>query len=129
MDYTNFVKIYYRTVVNKLNHFTNYKGELANLNYEINIPNRYLHSVDNNFDALPSFQLNIDAPVVYFENYLDYLCENTPDLRIIALGKNALRDLYGKTIVLEQNDEKNISKIEAIVNVALDYLKESKVID
>lgn len=129
MDYTNFVKNYYRMVINKLNNFSTYKGTFANLNYEPNIPSSEIYSVNMNFDALPEFEVNINSNVHNFENYLQYICDNTPELSVVALGKEGLKMFFEKYILSEEDDNKAIDKIDLTTSISLEYLKKSGIIE
>ena len=129
MDYTNFVKNYYRMVINKLNNFSTYKGTFANLNYAPNIPSSEIYSVNMNFDALPEFEVNINSNVHNFENYLQYICDNTPELSVVALGKEGLKMFFEKYILSEEDDNKAIDKIDLITSISLEYLQKSGIIE
>lgn len=129
MDYTNFVKNYYRMVINKLNNFSTYKGTFANLNYAPNIPSGEIYSVNMNFDALPEFEVNINSNVHNFENYLQYICDNTPELSIVALGREGLKMFFEKYILSEEDDNKAIDKIDLTTSISLEYLKKSGIIE
>lgn len=129
MDYTNFVKNYYRMVINKLNNFSTYKGTFANLNYAPNIPSSEIYSVNMNFDALPEFEVNINSNVHNFENYLQYICDNTPELSVVALGKEGLKMFFEKYILSEEDDNKAIDKIDLTTSISLEYLKKSGIIE
>lgn len=129
MDYTNFVKNYYRMVINKLNNFSTYKGTFANLNYAPNIPSSEIYSVNVNFDALPEFEVNINSNVHNFENYLQYICDNTPELSVVALGKEGLKMFFEKYILSEEDDNKAIDKIDLTTSISLEYLKKSGIIE
>lgn len=129
MDYTNFVKNYYRMVINKLNNFSTYKGTFANLNYAPNIPSSEIYSVNMNFDALPEFEVNINSNVHNFENYLQYICDNTPELSVVALGKEGLKMFFEKYILSEEDDNKAIDKIDLTTSISLEYLQKSGIIE
>ena len=129
MDYTNFVKNYYRMAINKLNNFSTYKGTFANLNYAPNIPSSEIYSVNMNFDALPEFEVNINSNVHNFENYLQYICDNTPELSVVALGKEGLKMFFEKYILSEEDDNKAIDKIDLTTSISLEYLKKSGIIE
>lgn len=129
MDYTNFVKNYYRMVINKLNNFSTYKGTFANLNYAPNIPSSEIYSVNMNFDALPEFEVNINSNVHNFENYLQYICDNTPELTVVALGKEGLKMFFEKYILNEEDDNKAIDKIDLTTSISLEYLEKSGIIE
>ena len=129
MDYTNFVKNYYRMVINKLNNSSTYKGTFANLNYAPNIPSSEIYSVNMNFDALPEFEVNINSNVHNFENYLQYICDNTPELSVVALGKEGLKMFFEKFILNEEDDNKAIDKIDLTTSISLEYLKKSGIIE
>ena len=129
MDYTNFVKNYYRMVINKLNNFSTYKGTFANLNYAPNIPSGEIYSVNMNFDALPEFEVNINSNVHNFENYLQYICDNTPELSVVALGREGLKMFFEKYILSEEDDNKAIDKIDLTTSISLEYLKKSGIIE
>lgn len=129
MDYTNFVKNYYRMAINKLNNFSTYKGTFANLNYAPNIPSSEIYSVNMNFDALPEFEVNINSNVHNFENYLQYICDNTPELTVVALGKEGLKMFFEKFILNKEDDNKAIDKIDLTTSISLEYLEKSGIIE
>lgn len=128
MDYTNFVKNYYRNVISKLNHFSHYSGIFANLNYSLDIPKEKQHFFDSNFDAFPNWQVNINAEPKYFEEFLDYVTKNTPSLAPLTLGTDLLRKLYQTEFLNEQDDEKTMEKIDLITDISLEILKNNGVI-
>ena len=106
MDYTDFVRNYYRISISKLNKFSHYRGSFANLNYSMNVPEEQKHFVDPNFDALPYFEINTDASVQCFENYLDYVSKNTPSLALLLLGKIGLKNFFEEYNLHEQDETK-----------------------
>lgn len=128
MDYTGFIKNYYRIAISKLNRFSHYRGTFVSLSYPMNVPMDQVHVVEPNFDALPFFEVNINADVKYFENYIDYVIKNTPDLAIIFLGKNILRTLFENAILNEQDENKAVEKINLIIDLGIEVLKTSGVI-
>lgn len=129
MDYTNFVKTYYKAVVNKLNRFSKYNGSFAYVIRPIEISNIEIYQKNMNFDALPNFEVNINSSVDNFENYLQFIYENTPDLAIIALGKKRLKEFFEKYISNEKDEENFIEKIDLLTDIFIDFLHMQGVIN
>lgn len=121
MDYTNFVRTYYRCVVNKLNNFNHYSGSKALLSENLDIPSEYLHSVETNLDALPNFEVNINAPTQYYERFLDYFGRINLDLNALFMDKEGIVELYN-SIMVAQEDEVIVRAISLYVSVTCDSL-------
>lgn len=126
MDYTSFVRFYYITALKKLNQFTTYKGSFATLNYPLEIDNNFLHLVQNTFDGLPEFGLNINAPISEYQKFFDYYGALMPELAIIFPNSEALNEIYEKMVLLD--DGKEEERIELYIDLAIDVLKEQGVV-
>ena len=121
MDYTNFVRTYYRSVMSKLNGFNHYSGSKALLDEDLGIPNEYLHATEANLDALPNFEVNINAPIQYFERFLDYYGKINLDLNALLMDKEGIIELYNSIIVAKE-DEVIVRAISLYVSVTCDSL-------
>lgn len=129
MDYTNFVRTYYRVVMNKLKECTDYSGTFADLLNDWNIPNEFLHSVKETNSFLPVEEININAPTQYIEEYMDYVGKLMPDIGDIFLDKYTLRGLYARFLHRNgNNDEQTYNQLETLVNLAVETKKEAGVL-
>lgn len=128
MDYTNFVRTYYRIAITKLNQFTHYSGTFANLNYGLELSSNATHDVQSNLDALPNFELNINAPTEDFIKFFDYYSKLEPELSLVFLGVEGINEAYNLAIEKNYNDENAVAYIELLVDIACDTLKESGVL-
>ena len=125
MDYTSFVRHYYVTLINKLNQFHSYKGATTILNYPLDVPEENLYNgVENQFDGLPSFSVNINAPYSDFENFGNVM----PDLVTVMPSKDVLREIYSK-YVFNKNDGNEEERIEILIEMFLNDLKEQGIIE
>ena len=59
MDYTNFVRTYYRIVIHDLEQFEKYNGSIVDFDYALDIPDDKKHDVVRNSMFLPDYDLNI----------------------------------------------------------------------
>lgn len=131
MDYTNFVKIYYKNLIAKLDKFSKYNGSYANLNYGIELDNENYYAVDRHFiDILPNYDIVITAPLKCFEEFLEYYANLYPELRILFLG-NEIVKFYelalSKGII--NSEEKTVQFIDLMIDSSLELLKSSGVIE
>ena len=122
MDYTNFVRTYYRIALQKLKTFANYNGSVVDTLENLDIPNDKKHIVETNSMFLPSYELNINAETGYFERFLEYYGSLYPDLGSILLNKKKLVELYDN-LRTGTNDEAILSAISLYVNAGTDFLK------
>ena len=128
MDYVGFVRTYYRMAMNKLNKFTHYSGGKSLLEEELDIPNEFLHNVEANLDALPNFEVNINAPQQYFERFLDYYGRINIDLSGLLLDKSGLVELYSD--IMEADSEEVVEEaISLYVNIAGDSLAKMGILE
>ena len=130
MDYTNFVKTYYRTVVSKLNKFSSYNGTFANLNYGLNISPEFLHKTVSNLDILPNFELNIDAPLSEYEKFFSYYSAVYPELIMVLPSVNNLFVMYNMALSKGNlvDEQKATEYIDLIIDMSLEILMKSGVI-
>ena len=123
MDYTNFVRTYYRIAINKLNEFSQYNGAIVDIDYVLDIPNNKKHEVERNSDFLPDYDLNINAETKYFEEFLEYYGNIYVNLHQIFLSKRKLIDLYNE-MINGTDDEAIIQAISLYIEIGLTYFKE-----
>lgn len=130
MDYTNFVKTYYRTALKHLNRFQNYDGFFNTLNYGDGIKPEYTHFVPAKLDVLPSYELNIDAPTTEYEKFMEYYSEAYPQLGTVLVNVENLYKIYNNVASqsLLNDDEKAIDYIDMIVEVSVDILQQTGVL-
>lgn len=125
MDYTNFVRTYYRLVMNKLRQCKDYSGSFADPLNDWNIPKEFLHEVKETNGFLPSEEVIINAPSQYIETYIEYLGVMMPDIDNILVDKYTLRGLYARFLHRNgDNDEQCYAQMEALVNLAVETDKE-----
>ena len=128
MDYTNFVRTYYRIALQKLGQFEKYNGSFADFDFAFDIPEAKKHKVERKSDFLPNYDVNINAETYYFEQFLSFFGQLNKDLGSILLDKPKLVELYN-ILIVGKTDEAIISGIELYVQAGLDYLKEIGVIE
>ena len=128
MDYTNFVRTYYRVVINKLSQFTKYNGSVVDVDNVLDIPNEKKHSVERNSAFLPDFDLNINAETKYIEDFLTYYGDLYVDLCGVFLNKTRLVDLYN-ILIVGSDDDAIISGISLYIDTGLQFLKETGVLE
>lgn len=121
MDYTGFIRYYYVTLLKKLNQYSSYKGTVALLNYPLGIENENLHRVDANFDGLPNFALNINAPISDYEKFFDYYSNLLPDMVSLFAPREILHLIYEK-FVFGKNDGREEERIDTYIESAIAVL-------
>ena len=122
MEYSEFVKTYFRFVVNRLNRFTIYKGKTEDASFDI--PKDVLIDIERVCPFLPKQDLKEDAAVDYYEKYIVYMGKRYIDLRVIFCSKQQLKELYQQcTTINRGDDEKLIKYIKMYLNAGFDNLK------
>lgn len=127
MDYTNFVRTYYRVAIQKLDEFAKYNGSIVDFHYALSIPEDKKHKVERKSSFLPDFDININAETRYFETFLDFYGSLYCDLGGILLDKVKLVKLYD-VLMGGTDDEAILTAISVYVNAGVDYLKEDGVL-
>ena len=128
MDYTGFVRYYYVSLINKLNKYSSYKGTTTILNYPLGISEENLHVVDSvNFDGLPTFGLNINAPTEDYETFLEYYGKVMLDLSILFVNKTILREIYSE-FVFNSEDEMAKGRVDLYIETVIKDLVEQGII-
>lgn len=125
MDYSNFVRNFYRYATNELKKHENYNGQIININKPLEIPSNFLHIEESLSFFMPQESVNINAPVQYFIDFMDYYIQMMPDLGIVFANKsriNALYNLINEMGYLE-DDEKAFKYIEFVVGLGIKTLE------
>lgn len=125
MDYSNFVKNFYRHATNELKKRENYYGTIVNVNKPLDIPNEFLHKEENTSLFMPQETVNINAPTKYFIDFMDYYVQLMPNLGVVYASKKRINDLYstaGEMGILE-DDEKSLKYIEFVIGVGIKTLE------
>ena len=94
MDYSNFVRNFYRYATNELKKHENYNGQIININKPLEIPSNFLHIEESLSFFMPQESVNINAPVQYFIDFMDYYIQRMPDLGIVFANKSRINSLY-----------------------------------
>lgn len=125
MDYTNFVRTYYRIAMNKLSEIRQYNGSIVDFNFELDIPEDKKHEVDRNSLFLPNYDININAETEYFVKFLDYYGTIISDLGEILLDEDGLKHLYTQYMQrYGDDDEKIVNCMNIYVDVVITMKKE-----
>ena len=131
MDYTNFVKNFYRYSLTELNKYKNYYGRLVQISKPLDIPSEFLHAEEKTNMFLPAFSLNIDAPVKYFIDFMNYYIALMPDLNIVFANESRIKDLYERVVnmnILE--DDSNVMRfIELVVGIGIKVLEQQGILE
>ena len=98
MDYSNFVRNFFRIAVSRLQAYPNYYGKIVNLGEGLDIPSEFIHEEEPVNKFLPSFSLNINAPTKYFIDFMDYYVRMMPDLGMVFASKKRINDLYNEVV-------------------------------
>lgn len=125
MDYSNFVKNFYRCATNELKKRENYYGRIVNINKPLEVPSEFLHAEGNPSLFMPQETVNIDAPTKHFIDFMDYYVQLMPDLGVVFASKKRINDLYkaaGEMGILE-DDEKTSKYIEFVIGVGVKTLE------
>ena len=93
MDYSNFVKNFYRYATNELKKREKYYGRIVNVNKPLEVPSDFLHVEENPSLFMLQETVNIDAPTKYFIDFMDYYVQLMPDLGIVFASKKRINDL------------------------------------
>lgn len=124
MDYTSFVRNYYTVTLKNLKQFKHYFGGYNNLLEKWDIPNDFLHQVEQPNDFLPSEEVNINAPTEYFESFLGYLGYLMPDLSNLLLDKDGIKYLFSRYTSKNLDDEMIYGQINAYITLVCEIKKE-----
>ena len=131
MDYTNFVKNYYRQALTQLKNFRSYNGSIVNVNRRLDIDSNFLHKEQNNSLFLPQFELNINAPTKCFIDFMNYYAEMFPYLGIVLANEERIKGLY-KNLVDTQSlddDEKSLEYINMVIGVGVTTLEQMGILE
>lgn len=127
MDYTNFVRTYYRIAINKLEQYSQYNGSIVDFDYVLDIPNDKKHEVRRESMFLPDYDLNINAETAYFEKFLEYYGYLYADLGAILLDKQKLIELYN-VLIVGTDEEAIVAAISVYIDTGTKYLEETGVL-
>ena len=125
MDYSNFVKNFYRYATNELKKREKYYGRIVNINKPLEVPSDFLHVEENPSLFMPQETVNIDAPTKYFIDFMDYYVQLMPDLGIVFASKKRINDLYNTAseMGILEDDEKTSKYIEFVIGVGVKALE------
>ena len=124
MDFSNFVKNFYRHATTQLKQFRNYYGKIVNVNRELGIAREDLHPEDSESLFLLAFVVYIDSPTNLFINFMDYYVSMMPDLGIVYANKQRMNDLYNNVVEMKfiEDDKATMDYIEFVVGVGIQTL-------
>lgn len=125
MDYSNFIKTFYRYATNELKKYENYYGRIVDLNDILEIPNEFLHREDNTSLFMPREAVNINAPTKYFIDFMDYYVKTMPDLGVVLASKKRINNLYNTASEMNilEDDEKTSQYITFVIGVGIKTLE------
>lgn len=125
MDYSNFVKNFYRYATNELKKREKYYGRIINVNKPLEVPSDFLHVEESPSLFMPQETVNIDAPTKYFIDFMDYYVQLMPDLGIVFASKKRINDLYNTAseMGILEDDEKTSKYIEFVIGVGVKTLE------
>lgn len=131
MDYSNFIKNFYRHSINELKKFQNYYGKIVNINRPLEIPKEFLYKEENESMFLPQFSVNINAPSNYFVDFMDYYVSLMPDLGFVLANKARIKDLYQNAVDLGILDDEQAATdyIKLVVGVGIEALQAQGVLE
>ena len=126
MDYSNFIKNFYRYATNELKKHENYYGRIVNVREPLEIPNEFLHREDSVSLFMPQKAVNINAPAKYFIDFMDHYVQLMPDLGVVLASKKRINDLYNTVSGMQilEDDEKTFKYIEFVIGVGIKILEE-----
>lgn len=127
MDYTSFLRYYYLEINKRLNEYSTYHGATQLLPYKDGIDKQYVHYVETNFEALPDYTLNINAPNTEYLKFFEYYSMLFPSLYPLIPNQEGLKDIYEK-IILGNDDDKNEERIDLYIDIAINILLQQGVI-
>lgn len=131
MDYSSFVKNYFRHAITELEKHRTYNGRIVQLSKELDIPSEFLHEEEPKNMFLPAFSLNIDAPSNYFVTFMSYYVNLMPDLNIVFANEDKIKEVYKRAVdmnILEDN-ELTMKYIELMIGVGVKVLEEQGILD
>ena len=100
MTYDNFLKKQYQRVFNTLKQAKSYNGDVNLAPASplfLSDSNKYCHIIsDNKSDFMPSFELNINAPINVYEEWFDYFMFKYPGLAKIFIGSEQLKVIHNE---------------------------------
>lgn len=131
MDYSNFVRNFYRYSMSRLADFRNYYGKFVNLNKGLDIPSEFMHEEEYKNMFLPTSVLNINAPTKYFVDFMNYYVNLMPDLGVVFANKDRINDLYNNVVNMGiiEDDSRAMEYIEFVVNVGIKVLVEQGILE
>ena len=131
MDYTNFVKNYYRQALTQLKNFRSYNGRIVNVNRELGIDSNFLHKEENNSLFLPQFELNINAPTKCFIDFMNYYMEMFPYLCLVFANEKRIKGLYNNLVDTQslEDDEKSLEYINMVISVGVATLEKMGILE
>lgn len=125
MDYSNFIKTFFRCAINELKNRENYYGRIVNINKPLEIPSEFMHVEESKSLFLPQETVNIDAPTKYFVEFMDYYVQLMPDLNVVLADKQRINDLYNAVseMGILEDTEKTLSYINLVVGAGIKSLE------
>ena len=131
MDYSSFVRSFYRYAFTKLKEYKNYYGKIVQVSKGLDIPDEFLFVEENESLFLPQQSVNINAPTKYFNAFMDYIVEMMPDLGVVLANDKRIGDLYNNVLemnILEDNDKVS-QYIELVVGVGISALEAQGILE
>ena len=125
MDYSNFVKTFFRCAVNELKSHENYYGRIVNINKPLEVPSEFLHAEESKSLFMPQETVNIDAPTKHFIDFMDYYVQLMPDLNVVLANKKRINELYNTVseMGILEDTEKTLDYIKLVVGAGVKALE------
>lgn len=130
MDYSGFVRDFYRTAFSALKSHIEYNGPIANIAKPMDVPAEFLHNEPSASMFMPQVSVNIDAPTKYFIEFMDYQVAMMPHLGVVFANKERLAKIYDNAIKMDaiSDDEKANAYISALVRIGIEALEQGGVL-
>lgn len=131
MDYSNFVKNFYRQSISRLKDFRDYYGKFVNISKELGVSSDLLHLEESGSKFLPPFSLNINASTKDFVNFMDYYVNLMPDLGVVLADKTRINALYNNIVDMGiiEDDEQVLKYINFVIGVGISTLEAEGILE
>lgn len=130
MDYSGFVRSFYRAAFSALKTYKEYNGPIVNVGKPLNVPSNSLHAEDSDSMFMPQSSVDINAPTKHFIDFMDYYVSMMPDLGVVFADRERLAKLYDNAIKMGAmlDDEKANAYITALIKIGIKALESKGVL-
>ena len=131
MDYSNFVRNFFRKATSALQNYYQYNGKIVELSFDLDIPSEFRHEETQVNMFLPSSMPNINAPTKYFIDFMDYYIKSLPNLGVVYANSERINAMYNVVVDLgiSDNDEKVLDYMDFIIGVGINVLVQQGVLE